>query len=221
MVVATAAARVADAEGTALGVVALFPTVGLILAIALLVDISLSQATPGAGAPVSGSAVALALAAALDAAPPRSLAIELVLAGATSARAGGMRRHVGVHRRALRDRDAAVLWLGDCGHGDPRWRRGEGEVLRVRFHPLLNELCERLAAEDPELRAEGRRARGLSGARPARARGLGAIAVETADTRGGRHDDTAVTVDDGALQGTLALCLGLVAALDDELASRR
>src|SRR5439155_1032573 len=97
---ALAGARLAGAGGQALGAVQLVPTALLLIAAGGLIDIALSSPSPGANADASAVAVALALAEALDAAPPRNLDVELVLAGAGDGRALGMRAYVAARRRA-------------------------------------------------------------------------------------------------------------------------
>lgn len=225
MLTALAGARVAGAEGAAIGAAQLIPTIGLVLAVALLMDIALSAPTAGANDPASGAGLALALTAALDAAPPAGLSVELVLAGAGSGRHAGMRHYVRERRRSQSPADVVVLWLGPCGAGDPTWTTGEGDVLRLRYHPRLAALCARAAAEEPHLRAVPHHGRGRSGAYAARRAGWPAIAVECRDAAGavpraGQHDDTAAAIDPAALDRALGLCLALVDLLDEEFGTK-
>ena len=76
-----ALARLGGSSGTAISVAQLIPTVVLVLALAMLLDIGSADFGPAAGDNASGVAVAAALARALAAAPPRHAAIELVLSG--------------------------------------------------------------------------------------------------------------------------------------------
>ncbi|HEY3020974.1 MAG TPA: hypothetical protein VGJ32_12325, partial [Solirubrobacteraceae bacterium] len=162
-----AGARLAGAGGQALGAVQLVPSALLLLAAAALVDVALSPPSPGANADASAVAVALALADALDAAPPRNLDVELVLAGAGDGPALGMRGYVAARRRTRRPEEVAVLALGPCGGGRPRFFTSEGLLLPLRLHPRLVTLARRAAAAEAHLGARPA-VRGLTSALPAR-----------------------------------------------------
>jgi hypothetical protein len=223
MVTAAAAARLAGVENTAIDVVQLPPTLGLMAAIALLVDVALSRPVPGADEPASGAAVAIALAVALDRDPPRRLAVELVLAGAGDGPSLGMREFV-CSRPRWRPEATAVLQLGACGRGTPRWWRSDGPLVPQRLHQRLVALAERVAREEPHLRALPRRGHGAGPAWRARRAGWPAIAVgcrqdEAWPSAARQPTDTADRLDPQALRGALELALALVAALDDDLAA--
>lgn len=63
--------------GTALDVIQLVPTVGLLFAFALLLELATSHFSPAAGDNGSGVAAAIALGLALDAAPPRRMSVDV------------------------------------------------------------------------------------------------------------------------------------------------
>jgi hypothetical protein len=223
---ACAGARAAGVEGRWLGGLQLAPTLALLGLAGLLTDAGTARAgRPGAGANASAAAVALALVAALDRRPPRALAVDLVLAGAGEAGALGMRRWVREQRRAgVRGQDVAVLHIGPCAHGTPVWWTREGRVLALRYHPQLTAAAARVAAGEAHLRARPHQTRGTSGARVARAAGWPAIAVgcvgpEGTVPRAGRDDDTPEHADPAAMNAALSLALGIVAALDADLAA--
>lgn len=225
-VIACVGARVAGVDGRWLGAVQLVPTLVLLAATGLLVDaLSARVGRPGAGANASAAAVAIALVAALDRRPPRALGVDLVLAGAGEAGALGMRRWVARQRRAgVRAQDVAVLHVAACAHGHPVWWTRDGLVLARRYHPQLVRVAERAAAGEGHLRARPHESRHATGARAARAAGWPAIAIGAVDADGvvphaGADDDTVDAVDAATLAGTLELALGLVAALDAELAA--
>jgi hypothetical protein len=227
LLTAVAALRVAGAAETPVRIVQFAVSVVLLLALAALLDIALSQIVPGANADASAVAVAIALAAALDREPPRHLAVDLVLAGAGEGPALGMRAQV---RRRLRKRLApeqvAVLELRPCGRGRPRYWTRDGVGLPLRLHPRLIELAARVAAEERHLGAERHRGASCSAAYVARAARYPAIAIGCLDDDGldpGAHQHTDVPegLDRGAMAATLELCLGLVDRLDADVGERR
>ena len=92
------------ATGSAIGVVQLIPTAGLVLALALLLELAAAPFGPAASDNAAGTAVAMSLVRALDAAPPRRLDVELVLQGAGESGMAGLRRHLRSRRGELRAR---------------------------------------------------------------------------------------------------------------------
>jgi hypothetical protein len=217
-----AIARSAEVGGTAVGAVQLAPTVFLILAVAALLDITLSDPSPAAGDNASGVAVALAVAAALDRRPPRSLAVEVVLAGAGEGPGSGLRAHLRARRADLPEERTVVLGLHGCGSGAPAWLTHEGVLLPVRSHSQLVALCERAAGEESQLGARGLRGHGLSPLAPARAARLPEVTVGCRDALGRpglshRPEDTPAHVDPAAMQAALAFCLTFVELLDEQL----
>jgi hypothetical protein len=220
---ALAAARLAGAGGQALGAAQLVPTVGLLLALGVLIDVALSPPSPGANADASGVAVALALADALDDAPPRNLDVEVVLAGAGDGRQLGMRAYVEARRRSRRAEEVVVLALGPCGAGCPRFHVTEGLLFPLRLHPRLVALAGRAAAAEAHLRAAPAR-RGLTAALPARLRRWPALSIVCLDAdgrppRARQRSDTPDLVDPKAIQAALELSLAVVARLDKDLSA--
>jgi hypothetical protein len=221
---AVAAARTAGVDADWLNIAQFVPTLVLVLAVALVLDIWLSQTVPGAGDPASGAAVALALAAALDRAPPRELEVQVVLTGAAEGSGLGLRAFLRRHRRELPPRDTALLHLAACGRGRPRWWRADGLLVPLRYHPRLVGIAERVARDESHLGARPVRGRGTGGAYPARAAGLPAITVGCLDEEcivpaSRQHSDTAAGVDSEALDAALEFCLALVDRLDADLAT--
>lgn len=220
--VGCAIARVAGVGGTALGAAQLVPSVFLILAVAALLDITLSDPSPAAGDNASGVAVALALAAALDRRPPKSLAVEVVLAGAGEGPGSGLRAHLRAHRGDLARERTVVLGLHACGSGAPAWLEHEGALLPTRSHSQLVALCERAARDEARLGARGLRSQGLSPLAPARASRLPEVTIGCRDALGRpglshRAEDTPAHVDPAAMQAALAFCLTVVELLDEQL----
>src|SRR5205823_2648096 len=121
--------------------------------------------------------VALALMRALDAAPPKRLAVELVLQGASDGSGVGLRHHLRARRRVLDPTNAVVLGIAPCGAGRPHWWVSDGPLVPLRYHRRLLALCERTAAGEPELQAAAWRGRGTTPAFPARLAGLPALTI--------------------------------------------
>jgi hypothetical protein len=189
-----AGARLAGAGGAALGVVQLVPTVVLILLFAGFLEAALSTATRSAES--AGPSVIAAATQALDARPPRRLAVEALIGGAGEARAPGMRAYVHTRRRTLAPEDVIVVHLVPAD-GPLRFHVREGERFALRLHPRLIEL----AAEIP-------------GAAPAESRTVSAARV----ARGARWPAITLTGDPRVLAPA---ALRLIAAIDSEVVQAR
>lgn len=222
--VAVAVVRDIGAGGTVMGVVQLVPTAALVVGLALLLELAASPFGPAAGDNAAGVGVAVALVRALDAAPPRTLDVELVLQGAGDGGMIGLRRHLRTRRRELGPRTTIVLGIGPCGTGRPGWWISDGPLLPLRYLGQLRALAERAAAT-VGLSASTHRGRGTGPAFPARARGLPALTIGCLDARGlaprsHQPADRPEALDRAAMDELLALALGLVDELDADLARR-
>ncbi|HWF25960.1 MAG TPA: M28 family peptidase [Solirubrobacteraceae bacterium] len=223
---AIAAARMMGSRGTTTGILQLPPTIALVLAVALLLELGSAPIGPGASDNASGVAVVLALARALDVAPPASLRVEAVLTGTGDAGGIGLRRYLRAHRGELAPENAIVLGFSACGAGSPRWWERDGALIPLAYHPRLRELCAGIAAAEPHLGAAPYRGRGGAPALPARMAGLPAITLGCRDERGlapRSHEpgDTANGVDRAAVDAAIELALMLVDAIDAEVATAR
>jgi Peptidase family M28 len=209
---------------SAVGLIQLVPTVVLVLALALLLESAAADFGPAAADNAAGTAVALALVRALDAAPLRRLTVELVLQGAGDEQMIGLARHLRGRGRQLGLANTIVLGIGPCGPGRPQWWTGDGTLVPLRYHRRLCGLAEQLA--DPEsLDARPHRGRGTAPALPARVRGIPAINLGSLDLRGlaaGAHtaQDTVENLDPRALDEVLQFALMLVDAIDADLVQR-
>jgi hypothetical protein len=220
---ATAILRNQGSHGTGVGVAQLIPTAGLVIGLALLLELGSSPPGPAAGDNASGVAVALALARALDAAPPRQLAVEVLLQGASDGSGIGLRKHLRGRRRQLKPSTAVVLGIAPAGAGTPRFYLSDGALVPVGYLPRLRALAAKVATEEVHLGAAPHRNRGTSPALAARARGIPAITIGALDERGlvprsHQPTDAADRVDDAALDATLTFALALSDAIDAELA---
>ena len=212
------------ATGSLIGVLQLLPTVALVLELALLLELAASDHGPAAGDNGAGAAVAIGLVRALDTAPPRHLAVELVLTGAADGEGIGLVRHLRARRRELGPNTTVVLGIGPCGSGEPRWWTADGTFVPLRYHPGLGRLLASLADHPAGADAAPYRGRGCAPAWPARRAGLPAINLGCLDHRGlapRSHlaQDTSDALDPTAIDAVLALGLMFVDALDADLAA--
>jgi hypothetical protein len=213
--------RLGGAGSDSVGIPQLIPTVGLVLALAALLELASAETGPAAADNGSGVAVALALVRALDAAPPRRLAIEVVLEGAGEGGGIGLRRYLRRRRRTATN--TIVLGIAPCGAGHPRWWVSDGALVPLRYHSRLRALSARVAAAEPGLLATPWRGRGETPALRARMAGLPALAIGCLDEAGlvprsHTKQDTVALLDQAALDSALELALMLVDAIDAEFA---
>jgi hypothetical protein len=222
---AVAFLRNTGSTGTPVGVAQLIPTFALVLELALLLELAGSDFGPGAGDNASGTAVALALVRALDAAPPRRLSVELVLQGAGDGSTIGLAKHLRSRRRELKPANTVVLGIAACGSGQPRWWVSDGALVPLRYLGRLRELAEAVAVESASADSIiAHRGRGATPALAARAAGLPALAIGCLDAHGlaprsHQARDGADAVDPGARDALLEFALTLVDAIDANLVS--
>ena len=193
-ITAFAGARVAGADGVALGAAQLIPSTVAILLVGVFLEAG--TAGPMQPAPGDGPAAAIAVARALDAAPPRNVDVEVLIAGAGAAGAAGMRSYVRARRRRLDAERVVVLDLGSAG-GPLRVITRDGEIVGTALHPRLAELATEIAG--PPTAGQGR---SVSAARIARSARWPALALE------------------GDQRMVARLVLRLVARVDAEVAAR-
>jgi hypothetical protein len=196
-------------------IVALAPTIVLLVGAAACLDIALAGITPGANAHASAAAAAFALAAALGRDPPQHHAVELVLTGAGEGGQLGMRDYVRRRRRGARPQELAVLAFGPCGAGTVRYHVTEGALWPQRLHPTLLGI----AADGPgalPLR------RPTTNAAVARRTGWPAVGISALDHRerpGRAHSagDTGANLERASIAGAIAYAARLVRTLDRQL----
>jgi hypothetical protein len=206
---AIAIVRLTGHKSTAVGIAQLVPTVALVLTFAALIDIAIADYAPTSNENASGTAVALALAKALDAAPPSRMAVEVVLQGAGDGI--GLRAHL--RKRKLRPSDAITLALAPAGAGEPRWWVSDGRLIPLRYFRRLRDLAATTANSEPQLNARPHHGRGATPAFPARLARLPAIAIGCLDRTGLVPKRT----DPRALDAALQFGLMLVDAIDASL----
>lgn len=157
-----AGARLAGADGTVIGVVQLVPSAVLILLLGGFADAA--TARPRSDASAAGPAAAVAVAAALDARPPRALTTEVVVSGAGAAGAAGMAAYVRERRREVAPEDVVVVHLAS-GRGPIRYATHAGEHVPIRLHPRLVQLAAALPGAKPAVDRARTPARVARGAR--------------------------------------------------------
>jgi hypothetical protein len=223
---AIAILRVEGHHSQAIGVIQLPPTVVLVLAVAMLLEMATTDPGPAAGDNGTGVGVAVELVRALDAAPPRHVAVELVLQGAGDGGGIGLRRYLRARRNQQTPADAIVLGVAACSAGTPRWWNSDGPLVPLRYTRKLTGLCARIAAEEPDLDAGSYRGRGSAPALAARIMRRPAVSIGCLDARGlvphsHTRDDVTSTIDHKALDAGVQFGLMLVDEIDVWLAQNR
>jgi hypothetical protein len=216
-------ARMAGFDPGWLDGVQLLPTVVLIVAVFLLLDIALSDIVPGAYDNASGVAAAISAAARIEsesAAP--NLDVWVVLPGAGASVAEGMRAFVRDHAQDLpRDRTVFVV-IDSVSYGTPHYETSEGAAISTPMDPALAEMCEALAAGD-QSRARPVRSASVTDALPAAIRRRRAIAI-TGLNDGlpppwhGTEEDTPQRVVAASMASATDLAVGLAGLLDRDAA---
>ncbi len=130
-------------KSTGIGVAQLVPTVGLVLSLALLLELASAGFSPAANDNASGVAAAIALVRALDVAPPRRPAVDLLLQGAGDGGAIGLRRYLQARGKRRRPSNTVVIGFAACAGGDPRWWFSDGPLVPVGLQGAAQAVCGR------------------------------------------------------------------------------
>ena len=205
VVLACCLLRVLGLAGLPLTVVQFVPTVALILAVPLYIDLALTHPRSGVNDNASGTALALRLAERLE---PDSYGVHAILTGSQKAVAEGMRSFLKRHGKQFARDATVVLNLDTLGSGNVRFTTKEGPLLRLRSGKQLVDLCEEIAEDDEgDERAEPIRTREPSDGYAARSGGFASITIT--------GSDSAERLDEDSLARAEAFCAELVARLDD------
>jgi hypothetical protein len=208
--------RLAGLTGVLLTVVQFIPTVLLILAVALLLDIAFAPVRGGENDNATGAVLALRLAERFGGGKLHHFDVHVLFSGGQKAVAAGSRAFVKGHKGDLpRDR-TVVLNLDAVGSGTVRYSSREGPLVAIKSHPQLVELCGAIAEDDEEENAFGARAmvnRLPSDGYAARSAGLPAITIGCR----GRLDYIPARVDSEALERAEGFCAELIRRLDAEV----
>lgn len=211
--------------GTALDVIQLVPTVILLLAFALLLELATSLFSPAAGDNGSGVAAAIALGLALDATPPRRMTVDVVLQGAGDGEGLGLRDYLHSRNQVRGPANTVVLGFAACGAGHPSWWISDGALVPRRYRKELRTICAAIARDESQLGARSHRGRGHTPPLRARWARLPAIALGCLDGNGvaprsHQPDDTPQAVSLEAVDQAVAFGLLLVDRIDATLARR-
>lgn len=219
---AVAISRLEGQTSHAVAAAQLPPTVALIVGFALLLDLASARWSPSVGDNATGVGVAVALAQALETAPPQHLEVELVLTGAGDGDQLGLRRYLRTHRGERKALNTVVLGLAACAAGTPRWWFSDGSLIPLRYAAPLRELARQIAAEEPHLGTQPHRGRGSTPALPARSAGIPAITLGCLEDRGfsphtHQLGDSLAAVDTTALDAALQFALLMIDAIDSAI----
>ena len=215
-------ARMAGLDATWLSALQVIPTIVLIVAGFLLIDIALSDIVPGAYDNASGVAAVLSAADELRANPPDNLDVWIVLAGAEESFCEGSRAFVRGRRKEFDRESTLFVNVDSVSFGQVAYETSQGPVISLPHDPQLIELCEALSssgAAGPDGARAIRHAL-LDDAMPARVRRMRAITLRTTDPDGNlapwyhTHDDVPERVDAEALARAADFLVSLVRLLD-------
>jgi Peptidase family M28 len=208
--------RLAGLGGLLISVVQFVPTVVLILAVALLLDIALSPTKGGENDNATGTAVALGLAERFGGGRLDHFDVHVLLTGGQKAVAAGSRDFLKRHKRDLPPERTVILNLDAVGSGTVRYMRREGPLVAIKSHPQLVQLCGAIADDDENENAFGARPvtnRSPSDGYAARSAGLPAITISCR----GRLDYIPARVDIEAIERAEGFCAELIRRLDAEV----
>jgi hypothetical protein len=203
--------RLVGLDGTPLTAIQFVPTLALIVAIALLLDAALAGTRAGENDNASGAVLALRLAERLD---PEHFGLHVLVSGAQTAGAAGMRDFLRRHRDRLPQDRTVVLNLDAVGAGAVRYTRREGALVSTRTHPQLTALADQVVEDGFD--AAPIASRRTSAGAVAAAAGLPAITITCQE----RFDYASGRVEQRALEQAEAFCVELVERLDAEVGPR-
>jgi Peptidase family M28 len=210
--------RLAGLNALVLTVLQFIPTVLLIVAVALLLDIALSPTTGGENDNATGTLLALSLAERFGGGDGRldHFDLHVLLTGGQKAVAAGSRAFLKRHKRDLEPERTVVLNLDAVGSGTVRYTSREGPLVAIRSHPQLVRLCQAISEDDEDENAFGARPitnRSPSDGYAARSAGLPAITISCR----GRLDYVPARVDGEAIERADGFCTELIRRLDAEV----
>jgi Peptidase family M28 len=219
-------ARMAGLDPAWLSAIQAIPTIVLIVAAFLLIDIALSEIVPGAYDNASGVAAVLSAAEDLTTNPPENLDVWVVLTGAEESFCEGSRAFVRAHRKEFDRERTAFVNIDSVSHGGVAYEISQGAVISLPHDSHLIDLCQALASAGA---AEARPIRHplLDDALPPRIRKQRAITIRTTDSDGNlapwyhTHEDVPERVDAEALTRATEFVIALARLLDREAGRTR
>jgi hypothetical protein len=213
--------RLFAGDSTPLNAVQFVPTIVLIVAVPLLIDIALSEITPGASDNASGVATVLRLAERygdrLD-----FFDVDVLFPGAGEGMQLGMAAYLKRHKKQLDTETTVFLCVDDVGGGGGiRYATKEGWLLAYPYHPDLVALCEQIREDDAGdgwYDAQPSNTRTATDAHRARVAGFPAIAIGTADApHYHQATDTSENLDEQSLRRAYDFCSELIELIDERI----
>jgi hypothetical protein len=212
-VLACCLVRLPGLSGTVITTIQFIPTVALIVAVPLLLDLARSPAEAGENDNASGVALVLRLAERFGAQPFEHFGLHVLFSGSQKALADGMHAFLKRHKKDLSRERIVFLNLDEVGTGTVRFTTREGSLLATRSHPQLTQLCTELAEDDDEAGAEPLVNRVPSDGYAARSAGFPAITITCRNAL----DWAPRRLDERALDRAEDFCAELVRRFDAEL----
>ncbi|HEY6653348.1 MAG TPA: M20/M25/M40 family metallo-hydrolase [Solirubrobacterales bacterium] len=216
-------ARMAGFDATWLNAVQAIPTIVLIIAAFLLIDIALSEIVPGAYDNASGVAAVLSAADELTADPPPNLDVWIVLTGAEESFCEGSRAFVRNRRKQLDRASTYFVNVDSVSYGQVAYEISQGAVITIPHDRQLVELAEALStAGAADGGAMPIRHPLLDDALPPRIRRLRSITIRTTDPDGNlapwyhTDEDVPERVDSAALGRATDFVIALSRLIDRE-----
>jgi hypothetical protein len=216
-------ARMAGLDATWLNAVQAIPTIVLIIAAFLLIDIALSEIVPGAYDNASGVAAVLSAADELTSDPPPNLDVWIVLTGAEESFCEGSRAFVRSRRKQLDRASTYFVNVDSVSYGQVAYEISQGAVISIPHDRQLVELAEALGtAGAADGGAKAIRHPLLDDALPPRIRRLRSITLRTTDPDGNlahwyhTDEDVPERVDSAALSRATDFVIALSRLIDRE-----
>src|SRR3954449_2649755 len=133
-------ARMAGLDATWLNAVQAIPTIVLIIAAFLLIDIALSDIVPGAYDNASGVAAVLSAAEDLTSDPPQNLDVWIVLTGSEESFCEGSRAFIRPRRKQLDPATTYFVNVDSVSYGNVAYEVSQGAVISIPHDQHLIEL---------------------------------------------------------------------------------
>jgi hypothetical protein len=216
--------RLLGMQGSALTVVQLIPTVGMLVVIFILLDASIADPVPGANDNASGVATVLSLAERFGG-QLEHFGVWVLITGGQESFGLGMKAFLKRHKDDLDQERTVFINVDEVGAGTVRYGSKEGVLLPGKSHPQLFEIAEQIAEDDGEdgsFRARPLALRTATDASIARSAGFPAITIACRNKVGyvphhHQTSDTIENLDDEALERAYGFTAELIQRLDAEI----
>jgi hypothetical protein len=208
-------------ESTLLTIAQFIPNIVLLAAIALFLDIALSEPVPGANDNASGVAATLELARRVHERPLDHLDLTVVFTGAKEGLMLGMREWMRAHAGEVDPRRTFFLNVDNVGAGVVRYVAAEGFTVLSQHDGRLVNLARTIAEQRDDRRVDPRPYNwrlGTDGVLPIQ-RGFSSLTICCTDESGRvshfhRQSDTPENVEPEALEAAIDFAEALARAID-------